>query len=434
MAVSGQQIVATAKGALGTRYIWGGNDLRQGIDCSGLIQQVYKAYGITLPRVTYDQINVGHDVPVSKLAQGDLVFFDTDRKRSGPDHVGIYIGGGKFIHAPRPGASVKISSLSDSYYMSRWMGGRRISGVIGSPEAAADAAEEMTPEPVRLSSTELAETYGMSYAFFNSDKELKKLFKDAVGAQWTPERFQAELKNTKWWKTNSKPLREAKLLQKTDPASYKAGLEASRVAARQAAVKMGAILSAKQVDKLAKNMTDLQWNEAQVQNFLGQYVKFNKDHVLGGLAGAAAKEITQEAYRNGIKTSEQTVKNQAAYVVRGISTMEQVQGELRSQAMGMYPAFAEQIEAGGNMLDLASPYIQATAQELGLPETDIDLYHPKVREAVQRRNAKGEPEPMTITDFTRSLRDDPAWNKTPQAANQAMAVGRQVLADMGLVR
>lgn len=433
MAISGSQIVATAKGALDTPYVWGGNSLRQGIDCSGLVQQVYKAYGINLPRVTYDQINVGHDVPVNKLAQGDLVFFDTDRSRRGPDHVGIYIGGGKFIHAPRPGDKVKVSSLGDSFYMNRWMGGRRVNGVIGSPAQAGQAAAELTPEPVKLSATELAERYGMSYAFFKSQPELSKLLKEAVSGQWTDTRFQASLKNTKWWKTTSASRRKAQLLKKTDPATYKANIGAAEDAARQAAVKLGAVLTGKQVSELARNMVDLEWNEAQVQNFLGKYIDFTGKHTLGGMAGAAAKEIGQQAYRNGIKMSEQAVKNRAAHVVRGLSTMEQVQGELIQQAMGTYPGFAEQIAAGVDMFDLAQPYIQATARELEVPETDVDLYHPKVRAALQRQNAKGEPEPMSLTDYTAQLRDTTDWRRTSVAREQTMAVGRQVLADLGLV-
>src|SRR5512142_2812214 len=101
--------------------------MTSGIDCSGLVQQVYAHFGIQLPRVTYQQITQGASVPVNKLQPGDLVFFDTESNKKGADHVGIYIGGGKFIHAPHTGDVVKISSLSDSYYMNRLMAVRRVS-------------------------------------------------------------------------------------------------------------------------------------------------------------------------------------------------------------------------------------------------------------------------------------------------------------------
>ena len=140
----GEDITETLRKALGVPYVWGGTTMN-GFDCSGLVQWAFAQHGISLPRVTYNQINVGASVSPNKLRPGDLVFFDTDRKKSGPDHVGVYLGGGKFIHAPRPGANVKISSLAEGYYMDRWMGGRRISGVSASATSGGGQAEEVAP-------------------------------------------------------------------------------------------------------------------------------------------------------------------------------------------------------------------------------------------------------------------------------------------------
>lgn len=428
--VTNQWLVNQAMSWLGVPYEWAGNS-RSGIDCSGLVQQVFAAAGIQLPRVTYEQIGVGVGVQINQLRPGDLVFFDTDAKRKGPDHVGIYIGQGKFIHAPHPGDKVKISSITDSYYANRWMGGRRVNGVITSDDYAADVAQ--APE-VRLSKAELAERYGMSYAFLKSDPELWKLSNSAVEGQWGEKRFTAELKNTNWWKTNSKAMREAQILAKTDPASYKAALGAAEAAIQAQAVKVGAILSSKEAQKLAKKAVTLGLNAAQLNNILGQYVKFNDEHVLGGQAGAAAQSIQQFAYENGIKTTDESTKNQAAYIVRGISTMEKAQAQIRQAAMGAYPGFADQIAAGATVRDLAQPYIQTVAQELGLPETEVDVWHPKVKAALNRADAKGNPAPMSLSDFRTSVRDDPAWRKTDGAINNVMNVGRQVLRDFGLVR
>lgn len=427
--VRGEDIVATARTALGVDYVWGGNSLTSGVDCSGLVQQAFRKYGIELPRTTYNQINVGASVQPNKLRPGDLVFFDTDRSKSGPDHVGIYMGGGKFIHAPRPGAKVKISSLAEGYYMDRWMGGRRVSGVSADATSGGGYAEEVAP---RLDAHELAETYGMSYSFFKSQPELMKLLNGAVAGQWTAEKFQAEVRNTSWWQKNSETVRKMQVLQKTDPASYKAEMEAARVAARQMAVKLGAILSDKNVDQLAKNMLWFGWEDAQVQNFLGQYVKFGQDQVLGGIAGQAAKAIKAEAYKYGVAVTEQSVLNNAAYLVRGLTSMEKIQTSIRQQSAGLYPAFAQQIGAGASMQDLAAPYVQVVAQELGLPQTDIDVFSPKVKQALTRTNAQGQPEAMGLNDFTQLVRNDPAWRKQQGVADKALGIGRQVLADMGL--
>lgn len=119
----GRQIVAAAKQYLGTPYVYGGTS-SSGVDCSGLVQLAAKASGIDIPRTTYDQINVGQAVSKNNLQEGDLVFFKgSGGSASAPGHVGIYIGNGQYIQAPKTGDVVKISNLSGR---SDYVGARRI--------------------------------------------------------------------------------------------------------------------------------------------------------------------------------------------------------------------------------------------------------------------------------------------------------------------
>ncbi|MFI6083090.1 NlpC/P60 family protein [Streptomyces sp. NPDC051217] len=97
--------IAYARGALGKPYVWGATG-PDGFDCSGLTQAAWRAAGVSLPRTTYTQINAGRRVARSRLAPGDLVFF-----YSGISHVGLYVGGGQMIHAPRPGAGVRMAPI-----------------------------------------------------------------------------------------------------------------------------------------------------------------------------------------------------------------------------------------------------------------------------------------------------------------------------------
>jgi len=101
------QAIAYAYGALGKPYVWGATGPGS-YDCSGLTQAAWRSAGVSLPRTTYTQINAGQRVSRSQLAPGDLVFF-----YSGISHVGLYIGGGKMIHAPRPGAPVRIAPIDE---------------------------------------------------------------------------------------------------------------------------------------------------------------------------------------------------------------------------------------------------------------------------------------------------------------------------------
>ncbi|MGZ4384263.1 MAG: NlpC/P60 family protein [Gaiellaceae bacterium] len=113
----GSQVVSIAMQYLGVPYRWGGAD-PSGFDCSGLVMYVFSKVGISLPHYTVDQYNGGTPVSRDQLEPGDLVFFD------GLGHVGIYIGGNQFIHAPQTGDVVKISELSGSY-AAGYVGARR---------------------------------------------------------------------------------------------------------------------------------------------------------------------------------------------------------------------------------------------------------------------------------------------------------------------
>jgi cell wall-associated NlpC family hydrolase len=111
-------VVSIAMRYLGTPYVWGGAS-PAGFDCSGLVMYVFAQVGVSLPHSSYAQYGMGSPVSRDQLQPGDLVFFD------GLGHVGIYVGGGSFIHAPHTGDVVRISSLS-GWYASSYVGARRI--------------------------------------------------------------------------------------------------------------------------------------------------------------------------------------------------------------------------------------------------------------------------------------------------------------------
>lgn len=118
-----EEMVITARRFLGIPYLWGGTDAQDGFDCSGLTMVTYRLNGLKLPRTSRDQFCAGKPVEQNQLRKGDLVFFATTGGTT-ISHVGLYIGDGKFIHAPRRGKDVCITSLSSRYYQKRYMGAR----------------------------------------------------------------------------------------------------------------------------------------------------------------------------------------------------------------------------------------------------------------------------------------------------------------------
>jgi cell wall-associated NlpC family hydrolase len=170
-ATGGQAAGAKALAALsealrykGTAYHWGGSDPGTGFDCSGLVQWAYAKQGIATGRTTYDQIDAPNGTKVDRqhLAPGDLVFFQS---AGDVHHVGISMGGDKFLHAPHTGDVVKESSLDEPYYAQQFAGGRRFDATpVGAPEATpAPAAVEAAGAALASDAAQLKNPHSMIF-------------------------------------------------------------------------------------------------------------------------------------------------------------------------------------------------------------------------------------------------------------------------------
>ena len=119
------ELVIQAMGLLGVPYKRGGMSEEKGFDCSGFVRHMFeKSVGLVLPRRAEEQAKVTEEINRSELKPGDLVFFNTMKRTF--SHVGIYIGDGKFIHAPRPGKAVRVDDMREAYWQKRFNGARRV--------------------------------------------------------------------------------------------------------------------------------------------------------------------------------------------------------------------------------------------------------------------------------------------------------------------
>ncbi|ONI38039.1 glycoside hydrolase [Candidatus Epulonipiscium fishelsonii] len=122
----GNEIVEYGMDFIGTPYVWGGNNLQKGVDCSGFTQQLFDTFDFEISRVSYNQANDGNLVHKSELKSGDLVFFDTSGTNNGNiSHVGIYINEGQFLHADGTNG-VMVSDLDNPYYSRNYVKSVRI--------------------------------------------------------------------------------------------------------------------------------------------------------------------------------------------------------------------------------------------------------------------------------------------------------------------
>lgn len=140
-------VIKTAYAELGKRYIWGStNRSNGGFDCSGLVNYAYRTNGVKLPRTSREMANVGQKVDVKSLKPGDLVFFNT-RRSSRINHVGMYVGNGKFIHSSSGQGGVRIDSVTSGYYARKLVTARRVAKSAASAKPAPPKAEPKGEKP-----------------------------------------------------------------------------------------------------------------------------------------------------------------------------------------------------------------------------------------------------------------------------------------------
>jgi hypothetical protein len=135
-AVAGD-VVLYALGFIGVPYRWGGDDPSRGFDCSGFVRHVYRGVpGVDLPRTSEAMSRSGRRIDRAALGPGDLVFFNTLGRAW--THVGIYLGDGRFVHAPARRGQVRIEGLDDPYWRARYSGARRL--IAGDPSGEPPSA------------------------------------------------------------------------------------------------------------------------------------------------------------------------------------------------------------------------------------------------------------------------------------------------------
>lgn len=161
---STSNVVNYALKFLGVPYVWGGSS-PSGFDCSGLVMYAYAHFGINLPRTSQEQFKVGTSVSKSKLKAGDLLFFEGNP----PGHVGMYIGDGKYIQAPKTGDVVKVSLLSGR---NDYTGARRIANVSdnnsGNSSDSSDSSADTVNDSVSDSGTDYTDAYNLIRKFYLS--------------------------------------------------------------------------------------------------------------------------------------------------------------------------------------------------------------------------------------------------------------------------
>lgn len=279
-----------------------------------------------------------------------------------------------------------------------------------------------------------AEDYGYVIGLINSNSELKKLFKKAVDKGWAPEKFQAELRDTKWWKSHSQQERDYLVKKYGDPATAKQEYNQAYIHVRQLAASLGIVETKSNLAKMktwAYNVSAKGWSDDQLRYEIGKYVSFKGD-TWQGQGGEVQEQLHEYAYSMGVKMSADWYADKSRAVLRGTATVQDYESEIRKQAKALFPQWSKQLDAGQTVLDLASPYMTSMAQILELPTGSLNLFDPTIKKALQFKDKAGVGTAKPLWQFENELRSDPRWKKTQNAQNSLMQVAHQVLSDFGL--
>ena len=296
----------------------------------------------------------------------------------------------------------------------------------------------------KIDRDEIEQEYGLAYALFKAFPELNKLLEKAVAQNWDPGKFQVELRQTDWFKNHSDVWRQNIALKFSDPGSYKERLANSQTTLDNLAGAFDADLSNKARRRLAERALLFGWDEAQIRDVLAAHVRPGKDGHYEGELSTIETQLRNTALRNGVRLNREQLRNWMRNIVRGDSSQEQYQRVIRSMAARHFDHFADQINGGVDLADIAQPYIQTMADVLELNPGGIDLYDHTIRQALSgfrndRRgqnsgqgggkpkdgkggkddNSRHNSSPMTMSEFEDYLRADKRWQYTDQAREQA---------------
>jgi len=277
----------------------------------------------------------------------------------------------------------------------------------------------------------MAEQYGYVEALFNAVPELKALFQKAVKGKWDGGKFQAELRDTKWWKSKPESVRKFLTEQAGDPATAKQKIDQMVVKITQAAGALGAPTDYKTMRDFAVQALMNGWTDGQVRWNLAKKINLKRDR-RPGEAGENLDKLAGLAYDMGVKVSDQWADDAARKIAGGAASLQDYEDQIRRMAKGQYSMWSKQIDAGQSVADLASPYLQSMATILELAPGSINLFDPTIKKSLTAKGPDGKSMIKPMWQFENELRADPRWKKTKNAQESVMQVTHQVLSDFGL--
>jgi hypothetical protein len=282
-----------------------------------------------------------------------------------------------------------------------------------------------------------AENLPAQYALLSQDPEVKKLIDDAVREYlrnpegFSQRAFEIKLDSMPYFQGMSKAAIRDMDLQQRLPAVWEQEVNAELETLRDQAVQMGVKATDESLRDLVVRKRRTGMSESQLQNALSQMVTVQEGR-LAGQAGELQQSLKSWAMRNGLGLSDNLIQDYVRKIQAGDTTQADVLSDLRRTYMaGAYPAWADRIDAGMDIADIAAPYKSAMAQLLEVGEDEIDLNDQLLQRGLQGVGADGKPSVVPLYAFQKEIRKDPRWQKTDNAYASYASVADNILSMFG---
>lgn len=322
-------------------------------------------------------------------------------------------------------------------------GGGRIgtAASASAPSLLALGTGATTQARTDLDVRDLAAQYGLDYNEIQAVPELAELFRQAVQAGYSAQRFTALLKNTNWWRTTSETQRQFFDLQTSDPATWQQKWTEAAYHANAIGVQLGIpdLLAPGTnmptmnwaLREATKGIMAQGWSDDRVKSYLGGLAETGTwtGNPLGGEMARNYTMLHQVAYLNGRNYTGDWYNQQVSRIAGGHLTMDQVEGQIRQEAAADYKGFSTQILAGQDAMTLAAPYLHSVSTLLEKPEGSLGLDDPLMRKAMTTTDKNGQA--YSTWQLEQDTRNDERWKSTQNAQDSTMKLARGVLGDFG---
>lgn len=282
--------------------------------------------------------------------------------------------------------------------------------------------------------SDFAAEYGVQAALVNSDPQLKSIFDQAVANGWTPAKFQAEFRNSSWYLNNSDAWRVAETTRTADPATWNEQLRLATTAIRKQSVALGFELSDAQVANLANQSLYMSAGSAGAINadwLKTQVAEVGRLTGAGGTSLQIMDSLKKFAYNNGIDYNDNWFEGAAKDVLVGTGTINGWEKQIKDAAKSKYAALAEQIDAGLNVRDIASPYIQQASALLERAQETIGLDDPLIQKALTGLNESMQPVLQPLWKFVQDVKKDNRYFQTNGATREFTALATEIGRNFG---